>query len=267
MLLVMLATSHAYAACGAPTTEAEIQSAIQSAEVAFAEMDEAAFVRHIGVVDAALPCLGSPLGPGLAAAAHRAAALEAFLARDRDKAVAHFQALLAIEPGYVLNETLAPPGHPLRDDFEAAGGIGARPPVELAAHRGLVYRVDGEVTTEIPTDRPYLFQVIDGGLVISTTMIELNALPRLESFATVEPVERPHRARIPLLVTAALTAASAGACYAVAARREDDFWDPGTPDGELGDLRRETNTYVFLAVGAGAVAVGTGAAAAFTVAW
>jgi hypothetical protein len=266
-VLFLLLPSLAWASpCEVANTAAQLQTSVASAEVAFVNMDAEHFRKEVEVAVHKLECVSEPITPGVAGGVHRVQALSAFLERNHLLAIGHFQALLAVEPGYTLNETLAPPGHPLRDDFEEAGGKSAGPPKPLPVVAGSTYRIDGIAGTSAPSDRPYVLQTLDArSTVVSTKMVNpIEPWPHPDEDFTMNKPPPKHPARAPLLVTAGLTGLIAGTFYALAADREADFWNESTPDTRLQALRQETNIYASLAIGLGGVAVGTGTAAVLT---
>jgi len=270
-------------ACDPWISTAELARHISRADVAFAKMDQESFRAARWEIDRALPCMGAPIQIGQVAALYRMQALGSFMDQEHAQAVGWFKGVFEVAPHYVLPETLAPQGHPLRIDFEVAQGTPdvAGDPIRRPAVG--VIRIDGKVGTELPRDRPYLFQhVDDSGGVRITAMVRPGIEP--PRYPTVRGVQTRSRSRqragvvkaererqthinIPLVALASAAALTSGVSYAVAASKEKRFWNRATPDGDLESLRTQTNTWVWVSVGTGTLAAGAGVAAVLTGTW
>ena len=210
-------------------------------------------------------------------------ALGAFMDKEHAKTVGWFKSVFAVAPRYVLPESLAGQGHPLRINFEVAqdtpsvqGDPVPRPAV------GFI-RVDGKVASELPKDRPYLWQHADGDGRARQTMVVVPGMkpPR---YATVRGHQKAAprsasgnytkvrrsggvRLSIPLITVAGVSAITSGVSYGMAHSKSQKFWDRSTPDAQLAGLRDETNTWAWISAGTGTVALGCGVAAVISGTW
>ncbi len=275
--------SIAQATCPRPVSAAALARFISKADVAFAQMDAEAFRAARWEADKSIPCLGQAIQAGQAAAYYRMQALGSFMDQDHARTVGWFKSVFAVAPQYVLPETLAPDGHPMRIDFEVAQGA-PRLSGEPVPRPALgVIRVDGKTAAELPQDRPFLWQHTDGdGRVRATTVVQPGMQPpryaTLRGYQAIPrdrrsgPVTRARRNRshglsVPLAVLSGCTAIASGVSYAVASSKAQRFWSRATPTSKLASLQNQTNTWVWISVGTGAIAAGTGVAAVVSGTW
>jgi hypothetical protein len=282
MCIGEVAHAQAGTGCDEPVSTATLARHISRADVAFARMNESDFHDARFEAEQALICLGAPIQTGQAAAFYRMHALGAFLDGDHARAVSWFRSVVAVAPRYQLPDALAPESHPLRIDFEVA--VGTNPivgdPVKRPASG--VIRIDGRLATELPKDRPYVFQHVDedSRIRVSTIVQTGMAAPKYATgrglqtskskrAVAVTKVRRIPQLRvdIPLIAVAGGAAVLSGVSFALATAKERRFWEGATPRGELEGLRRQTNTWAGIGVGAGAVAAGTGIAAVVVGTW
>ncbi|MAY81731.1 MAG: hypothetical protein CL930_13245 [Deltaproteobacteria bacterium] len=273
-------TAMARQGCPDVRSTAYLAQQISLADVAFSKMDEEAFRKARWASQRGVACLGEPVQPGQAAAYYRMEALGSFLDGNHAQTVGFFKSMLQVAPNYMLPEGLAPNGHPLRVNFEVAQGTVPMVGDPVARPMEGVIRIDGKVALELPKDRPYVFQHLDGeGRVQISAVVGIGVEPprytmgrgmqtagqvRRNTSATVSRAKRSGPAisvNVPLASIAAVTAAVSGVTYAVAASNETRFWDPTTADSELKSLRDRTNTLVWVSAGAATVSVTTGVAA------
>ena len=162
MLLAIFALGVARAACPEPVTSAELQGVLRSEEAAYAARDVGGFTTLVTRAHAMLPCLDEPVTPTLAAAWHRASALQASVAitaEARPAAVAAFRAMLASEPSYALGPGLAGPGSVLPGwlDEARAAGPGPSEPAQAPEQTHLIF--DGVPDAARPAQRPTILQL------------------------------------------------------------------------------------------------------------
>ncbi len=262
-----LVAGPARAECSEPVPVSRLAQDVSAADAAFANMDDTSYYNARNAVLSALPCADAPLSASQAAALYRMLALGTFLDGDHPGTVSWFRALLAVAPGYQLPDDIAPEGNPLRLDFEVAGGLPRARTDALPEPQAGQVLVDGEPASEVPTDRPYLFQYVDeSGAVATTRLVQAGMSPP-------EYPSRPARARegvavnVPLAVVAGVSAVAAGGLYLAAAEQESQFWDSKTAAADLDAYRSRANTLGALSAGVGVVAVGSGAAAVLVGSW
>lgn len=288
LVVALLAWSApALAACPAPVSALTVAQDISLSDAAFADMDSEAFNASRSSALRTLPCVNETITTTQVSALHRMQGLAGFLNRDQAASIASFRSLLAVSPGYVLSETVAPEGHPLRAWFETAMMTpSAAPRPVTAPKKGWVY-VDGKIATVAPSDRPFVLQVFDpNGAIILTELVgagapiptptgdtKVVAKSSNASSAAPLPGGRPpdrggeRRVNAPLLATAGVMALASGGLYWAASTQADQFWDPATASNQLDGLRQQTNTLAGLSLGVGALALGAGSASFFVGTW
>ncbi len=248
--------------CAAAIPAARIAQEISLGEAAFINMEQDEFTVSYEAVQGMLGCLTDPLNTAQAMAYWRLEALEAFLARDEQRARLALRAVLDITPSYSLSETVAPIGHPLQAWFEEELMQSARAGAPLDPPRSGTLWIDGDTRSAAPVDRPYIFQLTDqDGIVELSTRVPIGELP------PHYPVSRRLGVHMPLAVTAGLSGVLAGGTWYLAAQREQAFWDPQTQEGELPSLQQQANTLGAVSLSAGVLAVGAGAAAVIVGSW
>jgi hypothetical protein len=281
MTLTLAAAGPALAqgTCAKAVTGAELARYISKADVAFSQMDAEAFRAARWQADSSIPCLGAAVQVGQAAAFYRMQALGAFMDQEHAKTVGWFKSVFAVAPRYVLPQSLAPNGHPLRIDYEVAQDapeVGGEPVPRPAV--GLI-RVDGKIANELPRDRPYLWQHADGDGRSRTSAVVVPGM-RPPRYATtrgqqevgppregVTKVRRESGLSKPLAVIAGVSAIASGVSYGMSSSKAQKFWDASTPQGKLGGLRDQTNTWAWVSVGTGSLAIGCGTAAVISGTW
>ena len=281
ILLWMVMGSPAFAKeCPQLVTTAGLSRFISEADMAFSTMDEQAFRTARWSAQRAVPCLGEPIQPGQAAAYYRMEALGNFIDQQHAQTVAFFKSMLSVAPHYMLPEAMAPEGHPLRVNFEVAQGSIASEGKPVSRPGDGVIRVDGRVAIVFPQDRPYLFQhVSDSGQVLTSTVVGIGVDPprygtmrgyqnansgarqRDEGPTDEKRSRKPVSFNVPLAAVAGGAAVLSGITYALAVSSETKFWDPTTPKKDLDQLKKNTNTLVWVSGSAATVAVGAGVSA------
>ena len=261
MILLSLIASAA-AECPSSVSAQKVSQDISLGEAAFKNMDEVVFRQVNDEIQQLVPCMSTPFNAAQATSFWRLSALAAFLERDEDTVLTAFKSVIAISPGYLLSESIAPMGHPLQDLFaQALESPTSLEDVLPTPRSGRVY-IDGVVSLSVPLSRPYVFQMTDESEQVVFSLL-VQAGQRPPGYAT----DRVQSINIPLAVTASISGAIAGGTWYLAASRESTFWDPSTPTGELKVLQRQANTLGTVALSAGVVTLGSGAAAVFVGAW
>ncbi|MFT4622480.1 MAG: hypothetical protein ACI8PZ_001136 [Myxococcota bacterium] len=156
MVWLLLAAS-AFAGCDLPS----LRSALAEAETAFAELDSDTFSTAATDAGYTLSCLEEAMTPVDAASYHRLKALKAFIDGQPADTTGAFAAVLATQPGYQLPDPLAPPGHPLRAAFEAAGQLADLGTFDLPQPGQGWVQIDGRRVLAAPAGRPWVFQKFD----------------------------------------------------------------------------------------------------------
>ncbi len=273
-LLLLLATVARAADCPAGTGLADLHAELRAAEAAFGGMDLDGFAAHHGRAASLLPCLDEPVAPADAAAVHRVEALAAFMAEDRAGTVASFRAAAALDPSWRLDEALAPPGHPLREQLETARVLPPSPRVDLGETGELVIRVDGTRDVGRPTDQPTVLQgLTPEGAIAGTSLVGIGApLPGWVPTGPARPrtdaatADRKGPRWVLLAPTAAAGVGAAG-LYGWAWASRARYLDETTPYSDLDALRSRTKGATVGAGVLGGVALGLGAATVLTWQW
>lgn len=264
-LLSLTAPARA-AECARRPPAAEIAGALDAAEAAYGALDVDAYARAMDEAALALPCLGEPVAPALAARYHRMQGLRLFLEKDREAAVATFGAARALEPDYAFPEALVPAGHPVRADY-AAMDVAARRDERVPEPLEGELRFDGTAGTMRPADRPTVVQLLapTGDVTASAWVRAGDPLPAYAGKPLPDP-DRRRAARIAVGAGAGAAALGSVALYAVgagaAARFAED--DPNASLDELDALRAQANGAVAGSAVLGLLAAG---GAALVVAW
>lgn len=264
--MIPLVVSLALAAdCPTATHTTDLVSALVRADSAFAAMDLDGFEQARGDALRALECLGDPVSPVDAAWVHRVQALSYFVSDDAPSVRRAFQSSLAIQPGYRLAPTLAPPGNPLAQLYDEAAML---PPsaTELLPSTGQAVLVDGVRAISRPTERPAVVQGLDAsGAVEASTWLAAGApLPTWIDLAAPPPVakvKKPHKVSVPLLVASGASLVTGGALYGYAWTSHSAWADPDTPLDRLDGLRGQTNGALVASGVLTGVALGLGTAA------
>lgn len=252
MFPVILALGVARAACPEPASNAELLGVLRSEEAAYAARDIAGFTTLATRARGMLPCLDEPISPTVAAAWHRASALQATVAitaESRPTSVASFRAMLASESNYALAPGLAGPGSVVPAWLDEARGAGPGPTEPAAApdHTHLLF--DGVVGADRPTQRPTILQLEweDPARVRYTAELgpgdalpDWAALGLLPSNEVIEP-SRWRLSRRGTLLTgggALALSAAAGLALGLAEANRSDFLNASTPEEASADISR-----------------------------
>jgi hypothetical protein len=277
--------------CPALTLGSSLRTAAEEAQAAFGATKVPEFQAAIAQLDALVPCLMEPVDPELAALVHRMRGLGAFIERDQDRARQAFAAARVLEPDYSWPEELIPWGHPLLGMYQAQSVDDAAFETVPPPGSGWVY-MDGRPSEPRPIEWPTILQVSDaeGAVQLSSYLWPGDSLPEYSVdlvTSTVVPAPVPTQTDEPALpVTVAATsttvrtgprpallaaaggaAVASGVLYALAARSQDQYWDPATPHADLDVARGRTNGLVLASAGAAGLALGSGVVAFLEVQW
>ncbi len=289
-LLLIAGLSAQAATCAHPTRATDLQRALNEAMAAYAALDIAAFDRARADATTTLECLGEPVSPPLAAAAHRAEAIAAFVQDDLQGTRSAFRSALVLQPAYRMPEDVLPPGSPLQALYEEARQLGPGPDEPASLAVGLTLLVDGADQGGVPAERPAIVQVVaPDGQVQSTWYLrvgdpfpeELRAPPG--AVAVTSPVVSPVMSPVvsstsgepdrggrwmPLAIGAGVSGLLAGGAWALSAASHDRFVTPGeVAYEELEALQRANHAQVLAAGGLGVTALGLGIGAVIVGVW
>lgn len=209
--------------CEAAVSSVTLDRVLLDAELAWGRLDLTGFDAAARQAEALLPCVGDALYPPTAARYHRIRGMRAFVERDQAEARRDFAAARALEPGWTFPESLAPPGHPVREDYTALSLDGARyEPVAPPASGRLTF--DGLPTGLRARDWPTVVQVFDatGAVDVTRWLRPQDALPSYEEGPPQQVQGAPRTRSTPLLVAGGLGLLASGALGAVAAGAYDD---------------------------------------------
>lgn len=252
---------------GCPDDPAAALSAFQEAaragEQAFAQMNLDGLNEAGEAAQAAVPCLTEPIPVKVAADFHRLRALRAFTANDSSLVLAEFHAARRLMPGYVVPESVAPPGHPLQQLYEfSTGADEGELEIAVPPMGGRVF-VDGVASAPRPRATSSVVQVYreDGSFLESRFLAPGEATPAW-GLRPEEALKRERRHQV-LLGAGGLLAAASASTY-LASRLGRSRFDEATNVNEIMDLRNVTNTAYWVSVGTGVGALGVGAVAIAT---
>lgn len=178
LLLLGPGVAAAETTCPAPTTVAELTTALAQAETRYRELEVELLSQDLARVDATLACLGERVSPELAGAVHRLHGLKRDLAEDAAARDAFFAAAAAADPKYQFPPELLAPGNPTAQAYEAARG---QVPEALAFDepaKGTALYWDGAQAAARPIGRPGVLQVVQGrGVNFSGLLMAEDPLP------------------------------------------------------------------------------------------
>lgn len=179
--------------CPETVTAESLSSSLDTAEAAWAELDEYTFRDGVnGLIGRDLPCLREPLTPLQSARIHRAAALHLGLVGDEPGAEGALRAARAAEPDFSFSDDVLPSSNPLRPFYDDLDATLKTQRVSKPRSGSLLF--DGQNGQVRPSQAPAVLQRLDGsGLVVETTY-----LGRGEAMPTYRAVPRKRNA---LLVT------------------------------------------------------------------
>lgn len=273
-LLATLLIQTAAAAC--PSSDASLQSTLDSAQLAFSMMDSGAFSTATADAEAQASCLSDPVSTTVAARLQRVLGLQAFVSGDEGAARKAFAAARAIEPDYQFPDSMVPADHPVRQLYSQslnASGASAELPVPAAGH----LEFDGTAGTRRPTERPTLALLVDTRGAVSNSgylwpedpVFSYAPAAAATVATTKEPKATPtrHGPNLPLTIVAAASLVAGGTCYGLAAAAHNEFDAAVDERDVLEPLRAKTNTFYFTSIGATVVGLGTGIGAVVAGHW
>lgn len=252
--------------CPEVATLEDFQAAARAGERAFAEIDLPALTRAREVALATIPCLGQPVTPAIAADFHRMMAMAAFTAGDEALVLAEFHAARRLDPGYHIPASVAPPGHPLVELYEAASRHtdtdqvleSVIPPV------GGTAVVDGTVSGLRPRGLSAIVQVYREDGLLTQTVYLLPGDPTPRYGPVPVEVEQERRRRRALLAATGGTALIAGGLYTRAVVGEALFMDTSRTLSKPRKAQATNNAYFWSSLGVGTAALGLGVVTTIT---
>lgn len=171
MMLLLATLALADCPSGERTRASALASSLSRAETAFAEMDEAGFLRARAEVRAVFECLGERLEPHQVVSLHVHEALAAFLDGNETATVESLQAATRVYGGDALPSRVAPAGTALRTLYDDAWHDTPRESQPFVAAKRTVVYVDGKKSTSRPVRTATLVQVESGGSLVDTAYL------------------------------------------------------------------------------------------------
>lgn len=250
--------------CAAPVSTQDLVEVLERAEAAYQEMDLDGFRVEADEAARALPCSSEVLPRPLVARYHRLQGLRAFVVRDSDRAPLAFAAARAIEPAYVLPESMVPLDHPLRQMYGAVP-VESRLTTPLPQPADGYVLIDGRESLDRPTNLPAVLQRVSGAgeLISSVYLWPENPAPEYEVAAATASAPESERApehrrgaAVGWGVGAGVSLVAAGVSQALASQKEDQYYDLSRPPDALDRLRtigrfEQAGALAGLAVGVG----------------
>ncbi len=243
-LLILSSTADA-ADCDKTWPADSLEQSLVSVEQAFVDFDKAAVTKGYSIASAQLRCLSEPLDASQAAHFHRITGLVRFLEHQDEATRTAFAASRAIDPGYVLPQSIAPVDHPLHGLFSAIDLAGLPEETLAPAAEGQLLR-DGRPAKLARRALPAIYQLVGADEALEWTVLvlpgdplpayEVASPPAPEPVVTADDTElglvvqpppaKPSRAgpNIPLLAAAGGAAVISAATYGLAWKARAD-WD------------------------------------------
>ncbi len=274
-LSLLLGVTGASAAC--PSSAASLQSALDSAQLAFSMIDSEAFQAATTEAAAEAGCLADPVAPTVAARLHRVLGLRAFVSGDEAAARTAFASARAIEPDYQFPDTLVPADHPVRQLYtQAMFTSSATTP--LSAPEAGHLEFDGSDSTMRPTARPTLALLVDPDGAVQRSAYLWPADPLFEYAPARAVASIPMSAdlgrvgtrrgpNVPLTLVAAASLAAGGTCWGIARAAHNAYDAAANDETTLTTLQNRTNAFFVTSVGAGVIALGAGVGAVVAGHW
>jgi hypothetical protein len=281
VLLVSAAMATPVAECARTFDERELHASLDATEAGWVEQEPERFSAARDQVRLQLQCLADPLAPSLMARLHRAEALSAWLAKDRDRATAALAGVFSAEPTHAFPPHLVPPGHPLLELIPGAKALAEKP--GRAQFRTLSMgwiEVDGAYRDSMPTERATLLQYVDtSGHVVETRYAWPGDQPRDWLFDARQPllVAQPGKPGAPaprgqgigagkavLVGGAGAAAVATGVLAFLASTSHDRALDPTVPLPEAEDSKDQANALTWGYIGTSVATVGLAAAIVLT---
>lgn len=259
-MLVLVSIAHATCPNDAGP---RIERLARAVEAAYDAVDDEAFQAATAALDEAVPCVRSELSGDALLAWHRARALQESWERELVASSKSWAAVRALDPAYSPPEAWLPEGSALRRAWEEAPTGSERIKLERVPEGG--WRVDGQPTPYVPTERGFVLQGFDtsGQLVHTDYHYSVAEVPVVD-FAALDPTAqqlRRRRMHAGGSALAATLATSAIAVVGVAAGQRTSVFDPAVPvgalDGHAGRANRLSNTAVALGLASGATLAAT----------
>jgi len=254
-LIALLFTILAHAECPEDPLGA-MRAHSAAVEQAFADLDDPGFAAAYASLVEVVPCVSTPLDLRDILALHRSYALAAFVEGDMAGSRKSWGAVRTLNPTWELPDELAPEGHLLRTQFDAAPLGPEVVELELAPDGG--WLIDGRPAAVVPRDRAFVLQGADAErLIIYTGYHRALAEVPLLDFAKPGPSPRAKKMRLWGTVAGGGLALMAGGA---AALHFDAVADLDTVDYDKFDatvLRGDVTGWSAIVLGAGAIGVTT----------
>ncbi len=271
--LLLIAAVSASSPCDEAVSAAQLRRSLDLARTAWVVMDRSSFELATTERREALACLDEAVVPELALELHLHEALARSLERRSDLAQGAFRAILALQPEWRLPLELAPEQHRLRQDFdEARAGTWLEERRAFSIPDGGSLLVDGVPAVDVPVDRPFVVQMLDGDEGVLRTHY---FTPGSEASLTLGPGSldggavndgRGLERRGPLLLGGAMGAGlAAGGLYAAAALRAQAMEQGEVPCEQLSSTQGGVNGMVGASAGLAALGLGLGVAGVMVV--
>ncbi|MBN2797570.1 MAG: hypothetical protein JXX28_00325 [Deltaproteobacteria bacterium] len=205
--------------CSQPVSPQTLDADAQDAMLAFALMDDEAFLDTAAKVFEQLGCADRPLPSNTAATMHRLKGMRAFFLGDGSTTLLAFRAAQHIQPDYTLSARIAPEGGKLWRSWDAAAHASSPGMIDLRVAPGYSVLVDGTAAAQRPAEFPSIVQIVDpAGALLWTGLLDpqdplpwyalrvsLDAAVEQPAGPAVEPVAEPEVA-LPVVAEAAVAA-------------------------------------------------------------
>jgi hypothetical protein len=266
ILTLSIFTSEAQVLCEESVSAEQVYSLLKESEAAFQKMDTEKFLDKRNEALDMLPCVNEPFTAGQIAQLHRIEVLQAFAKRDMASLGGHARAAKKANPEAPVVQGLVQSGHPLDVLSNFAVQEFSAPPVEVPKPKLGRIRVDGKDELLVPTDLPYVFQLVSpSGKVTQTTFVEIG--DPIPSYPTWRGERLQLKLEPRLTIAAGSFAVAAVGTAALAYYQEQQFWNPATDDADLQLLQQRTNRLSASSLILGGTSAGLFLVAGVTGAW
>lgn len=258
MMTFLLLLSAAVAACDVASTVTDVRRALDTGYHAWVTQEKSSFYVAVTTARSSVLCLKEPLDRSTAARFYFQEALFYFLENNEEGAVESFASVLSTEPTFQLPAALAPGRHPLHARLASARARTATETAPLPTPATGYVLVDGLRDVGPPTDRSWVFQLVDErDAALQTTWVQRGQAP--PTYPVLQAASAPSQAlstgSMALVATAVGAGLTAAVLYGIAAEESALYKDPSTPCTDLDAIRDRTNLLVISSGVAGGAAV------------
>lgn len=271
--------------CDKPSSSLDLSGAVQRAETAWKEMNDASLNEALQDASTALECIDEVVSSKDVAAFFRAQALGHFLIGDTERALRALWTAKLTQPTYQFPESMAGVDHPLVRMYETVAYRPSEATVPLLAPESGSFFVNGGEDSNpgfAAGGRPYVFQQVDeAGGVVQTIAVPAGGRPSYsarvgakevlveddDSVAVQAQTVAAKRASRGLLVASLAAGVGSVAALAAAGSLRSQYNNAGVEQGTLDGVIRANRAVGVTGVSLGASSLGLGVGAVLVGRW